>query len=271
MSKTRIAILILAAGKSTRVAKVISGRQKCGEKIYVPFIGTEKPAIQYQIEFARHIIDTIEKPVEADIYVVVGYRSQDVIRWLKPYSDRITVIFDTEIQGIANVWRRFTEKTCTKLWFGSECICDYDIVISINGDDIHNIDVAWELGKHIEMFIDRGGKMTIDGIVAVAEHPYAKNKSVYLVNEKNLVTRIWEKAEMMSDKLYIGTGIYVIKMDWLPQVKYKKNKETGEIEPGDILNQMIKKGAKIYLYIHKIDKWLDIGNPNIMEKLRKEG
>ena len=159
--------VILAAGEGMRVRPLTRGRPKG----LIPV--ANRPIIGY-------VIDALVKNGIRDIIVVVGYRKEQVIRYLNQLDIPVTVVVQDKQLGTAHALR------CAKPDISGNFLL-------LPGDN----------------YIDPGSIakiMNIENAMLVREHPYPSNFGVVLMHGGN-VTRILEKPEQ-APSFMVSTGIF---------------------------------------------------------------
>lgn len=134
-------VLILAAGRGTRISRYLSGNPKCTVDI-----GDEKKLIQYTVDLLRSRGIT-------QIGIVVGYKAQAIRDVLK----------GKEVKFYYNPFYDVTNSIASA-WFAKEFIRDEDLLI-MNGDvymEEKLLDLILEEKKSPVMFADESRKETAD-------------------------------------------------------------------------------------------------------------
>src|SRR5512136_498528 len=170
--------IILAAGEGVRVRPLTRSRPKA----MIPV--ANRPIIEY-------VIDALLKNGIRDIVVVVGYRKEQVIRFLNGLGEPIDVVVQEKQLGTAHALQ------C------AESKIDGDFLV-LPGDN----------------YIDPQSIARIRNIpnaILVKEHPNPSNFGVVLLNN-GLVTDIVEKPEH-SPSFIVSTGIYSLKKNFFSCIR----------------------------------------------------
>lgn len=182
-----------------------------------------------------HILDSLEESVIEDIVLIIGYKKEQVINYVKDnYNLNFTFISQEEKKGLGHA-----------VGLGLDYSSEPALVIL--GDTIFNLD--------INKFIDK--EQTTLGVTEVPDP-----ERFGIVEEKGgWVTKFLEKPENPNSNLAI-VGIYFF--DSQKQIKeaidyvIEKNIKTkGEYQLTDALQVVLENGAKIK--IEKIEQYYDCG------------
>lgn len=103
-------VLILVAGRGTRISRYLSGNPKCTVEI------GEQKLIQYTI-------DLLNKKGITDIALVLGYRGNIIKDVLKDYNVKY---FENPFYDVTN--------SIASAWFAKDFLKDYDDTLIMNGD-----------------------------------------------------------------------------------------------------------------------------------------
>ena len=188
--------IILAAGEGTRVRPLTRNRPKA----MIPV--ANRPIIEY-------VIDAILKNGIRDIVVVVGYRKEQVARFLNGLNVPIEVVVQEKQLGTAHALQ------CAE----SKIKGDFLVLPGDNYIDPQSIARI---------------KNTSNAML-VKDHPNPSNFGVVLTNN-GLVTEIVEKPEHAPSFL-VSTGIFSLKQSFF---SFRKGNHIT-----DIISEMIKAGEKI--------------------------
>jgi len=169
--------VILAAGEGKRVRPLTRSRPKA----MIPV--ANRPIIEY-------VIEALLKNGIRDIVVVVGYRKEQVTRFLNQLDIPIQVVVQTKQLGTAHAL------LCAE----SKIIGDFLLLPGDNYIDPQSI-------AHIK---------DIPNAMLVKEHPNPSNFGVVTL-EDNYVTHIVEKPEH-SPSFMVSTGIYSLKKDFFSKI-----------------------------------------------------
>ena len=166
--------IILAAGEGVRVRPLTRSRPKA----MIPV--ANRPIIEY-------VIDALLKNGIRDIVVVVGYRKEQVTRFLNGLEVPIEVVVQEKQLGTAHALQ------CAE----SKIKGDFLVLPGDNYIDPQSIARIKD----------------IPNAILVKEHPNPSNFGVVLLNN-GLVTDIVEKPEH-SPSFMVSTGIYSLKKEFL--------------------------------------------------------
>jgi glucose-1-phosphate thymidylyltransferase len=198
--------VILAAGEGKRVRPLTHSRPKA----LIPV--ANRPIIEY-------VIDALIKNGIRDIIVVVGYRKEQVIRYLNSLSVPVTVVFQDKQLGTAHAL------TCAK----SKIKGDF---LVLPGDN----------------YIDAGSIAKIKNVknaMLIKEHPSPSNFGVVQLTD-GYVTHIVEKPQR-SPGFMVSTGIYSLSPSFFQYIR--ENTIT------DVISCMLEDKQKIQGII--ADDWQD--------------
>ena len=198
--------VILAAGEGKRVRPLTRSRPKA----LLPV--ANRPII-------GHVIEALLKNGIRDIVVVVGYRKEQVIRFLNELDVPITVVVQDKQLGTAHALN------CAK----SHITGDFLLLPGDNYIDPHSI----------------GRVKEIRNAMLIKEHPSPSNFGVVLLKE-GLVTRIIEKPEH-SPSFMVRTGIYSLTKDFFSYIS--GNNIT------DAVSSMLASGERLQAIV--ADDWQD--------------
>ena len=198
--------VILAAGEGKRVRPLTRSRPKA----LLPV--ANRPIIGY-------IIDALLKNGIRDIVVVVGYRKEQVIRFLNELNVPITVVIQDKQLGTAHALN------CAK----SHITGDFLLLPGDNYIDPHSI----------------GRIKDIRNAMLVKEHPSPSNFGVVLLKD-GFVTRIIEKPEH-SPSFMVSTGIFSLTKDFFSCIS--GNNIT------DAVGTMLSSGERLQAIV--ADDWQD--------------
>jgi glucose-1-phosphate thymidylyltransferase len=210
--------VILAAGEGKRVRPLTRSRPKA----LLPV--ANRPIIEY-------IIEALLKNGIRDIIVVVGYRKEQVTRFLSQLDVPISVVIQNKQLGTAHALK------C------AESLISGDFIL-LSGDnyiDPHSI----------------GRIKEIKNAMLVKEHPSPSNFGVVLLKD-GLVTRIIEKPEH-SPSFMVSTGIYSLTKDFFSHIH--------ENDITDAVTSMIGSGETLRAVI--ADDWQDAIYPWDLLKMNK--
>jgi UDP-N-acetylglucosamine diphosphorylase / glucose-1-phosphate thymidylyltransferase / UDP-N-acetylgalactosamine diphosphorylase / glucosamine-1-phosphate N-acetyltransferase / galactosamine-1-phosphate N-acetyltransferase len=170
--------VILAAGEGKRVRPLTRNRPKA----MIPV--ANRPIIEY-------VIDALLKNGIRDIIVVVGYRKEQVTRFLNGLDVPIEVVVQNKQLGTAHALQ------CAE----SKIQGDFLVLPGDNYIDPQSI----------------GRIRDIPGAILVKEHPNPSNFGVVLLNN-SLVTDIIEKPEH-APSFMVSTGIYSLRKNFFSSIK----------------------------------------------------
>ena len=188
--------VILAAGEGKRVRPLTRSRPKA----MIPV--ANRPIIEY-------VIEALLKNGIRDIVVVVGYRKEQVTRFLNQLDIPIEVVVQTKQLGTAHAL------LCAE----SKISGDFLVLPGDNYIDPQSI-------AHIK---------DIPNAMLVKEHPNPSNFGVVML-EDGYVTRIIEKPEH-APSFMVSTGIYSLKKDFFSKIHGN--------DITDVISLMIDEGEQI--------------------------
>ncbi|MFA4850087.1 MAG: bifunctional sugar-1-phosphate nucleotidylyltransferase/acetyltransferase [Methanoregula sp.] len=188
--------VILAAGEGKRVRPLTRSRPKA----MIPV--ANRPIIEY-------VIEALLKNGIRDIVVVVGYRKEQVTRFLNQLDIPIEVVVQTKQLGTAHAL------LCAE----SKISGDFLVLPGDNYIDPKSI-------AHIK---------DIPNAMLVKEHPNPSNFGVVML-EDGYVTRIIEKPEH-APSFMVSTGIYSLKKDFFSKIHGN--------DITDVISLMIDEGEQI--------------------------
>ncbi len=198
--------IILAAGEGVRVRPLTRSRPKA----MIPV--ANRPIIEY-------VIDALLKNGIRDIVVVVGYRKEQVTRYLNGLEVPVEVVVQEKQLGTAHALQ------CAE----SKITGDFLVLPGDNYIDPQSIARIRD----------------IPDAILVKEHPSPSNFGVVLLNN-GLVTDIVEKPEH-SPSFMVSTGIYSLKKSFFSQIRGN--------DITDAISGMIRAGGHIQAV--PADDWQD--------------
>jgi glucose-1-phosphate thymidylyltransferase len=198
--------VILAAGEGKRVRPLTRSRPKA----LLPV--ANRPIIEY-------VIEALLKNGIRDIVVVVGYRKEQVIRFLNELEVPITVVVQDKQLGTAHALN------CAK----SHITGDFLLLPGDNYIDPHSI----------------GRIKDIRNAMLIKDHPSPSNFGVVLLKD-GLVTRIIEKPEH-SPSFMVSTGIFSLTKDFFSFIS--ENNIT------DVVSSMLAAGERLQAVV--AEDWQD--------------
>ena len=210
--------VILAAGEGKRVRPLTRSRPK----VMIPV--ANRPIIEY-------VIEALEKNGIREIIVVVGYRKEQVTRFLNQLDMPIEVVVQKKQLGTAHAL-----KCAESLITG-----DFLLLPGDNYIDAHSI----------------GRIKEIKNAMLVKEHPNPSNFGVVLLKD-GFVTRIIEKPEH-SPSFMVSTGIFSLTRDFFSYIS--ENNVT------DAVSSMLTSGEHLTAVI--ADDWQDAIYPWDILKMNK--
>jgi len=198
--------VILAAGEGKRVRPLTRSRPKA----MIPV--ANHPIIEY-------VIEALVKNGIRDIVVVVGYRKEQVTRFLNQLEVPIDVVVQDKQLGTAHALK------CAE----SKIHEDFLVLPGDNYIDPQSI----------------GRIKDVPNAMLVKEHPHPSNFGVVFLKD-GLVSHIIEKPEH-SQSLMVSTGVYSLKRDFFHQIQGN--------DITDTISSMIAQGARIRAI--PADDWQD--------------
>jgi UDP-N-acetylglucosamine diphosphorylase/glucosamine-1-phosphate N-acetyltransferase len=210
--------VILAAGEGKRVRPLTRGRPKA----LLPV--ANRPIIEY-------VIEALLKNGIRDIVVVVGYRKEQVTRFLNQLDVPLSVVIQNKQLGTAHALK------CAE----SHISGDFLLLPGDNYIDPRSI----------------GRIKEIKNAMLVKEHPSPSNFGVVLLKD-GLVTRIIEKPEH-SPSFMVSTGIYSLTKDFFSHIR--------ENDITDAVSSMLTSGEPLHAVI--ADDWQDAIYPWDLLKMNK--
>jgi dTDP-glucose pyrophosphorylase len=224
--------VIAAAGKGTRMLGLTKNRPKHLIKI------REKP-------FLFYLLDNLLKAGYKKLIVVVGYKGEKVIEFLKEFNYKATVVNQFEILKEKEYGTACPLK-CVKNIIGKENF------VMVYGDNLYSV-------KDLKAFNIRDKYNYIAGFSH--EHP---EKYGVLISKNSFLKKIIEKPKKYVGNL-INTGLYKFTPEAFKKLLKIHRSPRGEYELTDIVNLLAKEKK---VKIKKIrDYWLDFGNPADIIKL----
>jgi len=223
--------LLLAAGKSTRTAPYFV--QKCA--VDVLFRGKVKSVVRHQIDMLLPLVDKL--------YVVVW--------WMKGLFEGLddVKVLEYEPHGIADVWHRFMNDTA-----GARS----RFVLSVNADDLH-------LPSDYEMLASK--KVTGVSVMYSEDKKAINDSCVYKVDsDMNVVEILGKKSGLESG--WIGTGCYLLERRLLRCVDFVVNEHSGEVEPDDVLKQLLNRGETVKAY--PVNTFVHVDDVSVLSRMYRE-
>ena len=223
--------LLLAAGKSTRTAPYFV--QKCA--VDVLFRGKVKSVVRHQIDMLSPFVDKL--------YVVVW--------WMKGLFESLddVKVLEYEPRGIADVWHRFMNDTA-----GARS----RFVLSVNADDLH-------LPSDYEMLASK--KVTGVSVMYSKDKKMINDSCVYEVDsDMNVVEILGKKSGLESG--WIGTGCYLLERRLLRYVNFVMNESSGEVEPDDVLKQLLDRGETVKAY--PVNMFVHVDDVSVLSRMYRE-
>jgi NDP-sugar pyrophosphorylase family protein len=210
--------VILAAGEGKRVRPLTRSRPKA----MIPV--ANRPIIQY-------VIEALLKNGIRDIIVVVGYRKEQVTRFLNQLEIPVEVVIQNKQLGTAHALK------CAESFIKG----DFLLLPGDNYIDHQSI------GKIKE----------IKNIMLVKEHPNPSNFGVVMLKD-GFVTGIIEKPEH-SPSFMVSTGIFSLTKDFFSHIR--------ENDITDAISSMLASGEKLKAVM--ADDWQDAIYPWDLLKMNK--
>ena len=230
--KPDVDCLLLAAGKSTRTAPYFM--QKCA--VEVMYGGHVKSVVRHQIDMLASIVKRL--------YVVVW--------WMKDSLGRLNGarVLEYEPRGIADVWQRFLNENTG--------VPKAEFILSVNADDLHS-------SSDYRMLASK----TVTGVSVffTEDKELINNSCAYDVDKDMNVVRVLGKKSGLS-RGWIGTGCYLLERRLLSDVTFAVNEHTGEVEPDDVLSQLLNRGEIVKAY--PVKKFVHVGDVDVLSRLYKE-
>jgi len=224
--------VIAAAGKGTRMLGLTKNRPKYLIKI------REKP-------FLFYLLDNLLKAGYKKLIIVVGYKGEKIIEFLKEFNYKATVVNQFEILKEKEYGTACPLK-CVKNIIGKENF------VMVYGDNLYSV-------KDLKAFNIRDKYNYIAGFSH--EHP---EKYGVLISKDIFLKKIIEKPKKYVGNL-INTGLYKFTPEVFEKLLKIHRSPRGEYELTDIVNLLAKEKK---VKIKKIqDYWLDFGNPTDIIKL----
>jgi NDP-sugar pyrophosphorylase family protein len=220
--------LLLAAGRSTRTQPQFIQKNA----VEVLWGGEVKSVIRHQIDALLPLVDKL--------YVVVWHEKE-----LYGKLEGVHIL-EYEPRGIGDVWRRFLAD-----------VSEAEVFMSVNCDDLHT---KWD-------YVKLASRRRAGISVLYARNPAAIDSSTaYEVNSNLEITRVLGKHSGLR-RAWIGTGVYILERAHLEKVEYKANEKTGEVEPDDVLRQLIDRGVKLHAY--PVATFAHVGEPQQLWDLHR--
>ena len=222
-------ILILAAGKGVRLRPLTLKRPK-------PLIEINgKPFLSY-------LLENINEAGFRDIGVVVNYKKEMIIDFLKENGIEAEIIPQPKLLGTGNAI------LCAEKWANGE-----EFVV-VNGDCLYS-------SRDMAMLRKKNG---LNYVVAT----FHNNPERYgvIIEKDGMLERIVEKPKVFVGNK-INTGLYKFTKDIFDALRKIRVSERGEYEVTDAINILCKDGRVKVVNI--IDYWLELGKISDIKVLEK--
>lgn len=188
-----------------------------------------------------HIMDLVMKMSPREVVVVVGYKSDAIVRYLsESYSSmKIRFVVQDDMLGLGHA-----------------------VYITGDSDD----DTLIILGDTIFRFDFEKILKSADNSIGVAHVEDPRRFGVVEMSDDGAVRNLVEKPQNPPSNLAI-VGIYRIRefhllFEALASIVKDGKKTSGEIQLTDALQEMINRGGRITTF--GIEKWLDCGKPETL-------
>lgn len=227
-------VVISAAGRGTRMKQLTRFKPK--HLIYIK----GKPFIFY-------LLENLKRAGYKEIIVVVGYKSESLVKFLKKYDKNIKIVNQFKILGETEYGTACAIK-CVKEVVGNENF------IALYGDNLYSPSdlAAFNINDKFNY-------------VAGKKHEHPERYGV-LVTRDSFLVKIVEKPKKFIGKI-INTGLYKFTPEIFEAIKQIKRSIRGEYELTDAVTFLAQK-KKVKVKILK-DYWLDFGRPSDIPKVSK--
>lgn len=225
-----IPLVIMAGGKGTRLRPFTDILPK-------PLIPIGDKTI------TEHIVDRFKEYSCSEIYMIVNYKKDFIKAYFKDgiYKDEIKFVDEMEFWGTGG-GLKLLEGKVAQTFFMSNC----DILINADYSDI--------LKYHRE-------KKHLITLVC-AKKDFCIPYGTININSQSEVVSLTEKP---TNTYLINTGFYIIEPDVLTKIPEKTF-----IHITEIIEECIKGKAKVGAYLIEDADWMDMGQFDEMEKMKKK-
>ena len=227
-------IIISAAGKGTRMGNLTKDIPK-------PLLIVKgKPFLYY-------LLENVKKAGFSEIIVVVGYRGDKVVEFLKEYDNKIKTINQFEALGEEKYGT-----ICPIL--SAKSLVDGEDFISVNGDNLYS-------PKDLESFKINDEYCYVAGFKSKRPELYG----VLNIKQK-FVTSVIEKPKEFYGNL-VNINLFKFTPEIFKAVKKVGKSKRGEYEITDAVN-ILAQEKKVKMKLLE-DYWLDFGKPEDIKILEK--
>ena len=230
--------IVLAAGEGTRLRPLTYTRSKA----MIPI--ANKPLLEY-------VLESLKNAGIKEVTIVVGYRSDLIMKYFKDGSDfglKITYVEQTRRLGTANA-----------VYMAKELFENEDRFIVTNGDIILD-------KNYISEFLNDASKFDSPCVISTTTvddpSPYGE-----IVVENNRVKKIVEKPTKRISNI-INAGVYLFTADIFKAVERTKLSKRSEYELTDSIRLLMRKNPVYAITTNK--RWIDVGKPWDVLKANEE-
>lgn len=198
--------------------------------------------------FLYYLLENFKRAGYKEFYVVVGYESEALIKWLNEYDPKIKIVNQFEILGDKDYGTACAIK-CVKKYVGQENF------IAMYGDNLYSPkDMA---GFRVDdNFCYAGG----------LKHSHPEKYGVLITRPDGTLEKVIEKPKNPTTNL-INCGFYKFTPEVFEAIDQVKLSVRGEFELTDAISILAKKGKMRVKQIN--DYWLDLGKISDIPKLTK--
>jgi dTDP-glucose pyrophosphorylase len=225
-------VVIAAAGRGTRMLQL--SRNKSKHLINV----SDRPFLSY-------LLDNLRRAGYQELILVVGYKAEEMEKFLKDYGYQAKLVNQFEILG-EEEYGTLCPLKCVKDIVGKENF------LAIYGDNLYSV-------EDLKAFNINDDYNYVSGF----QHQKPEKYGV-LVPDDGFLKKIVEKPKKNIGNL-INTGLYKFTPEIFDKITQIKLSPRGEYELTDAINLL---AGERKVKIKKIkDYWLDFGNPADIMKL----
>jgi bifunctional UDP-N-acetylglucosamine pyrophosphorylase/glucosamine-1-phosphate N-acetyltransferase len=227
--------VILAAGKGTRLLPLTEKTHKG-----LLLIG-DKPLLE-------HAINALSKNKIKEIFLVVNYRKEDLMKYFgdgSKFNVKISYLYQENPKGGTADAVRYAKGKIKENF------------ILLNGDIFFHPSIIEKLIK---------GYIDCDGLIACKEVRNPQEFGILQI-ENAYIVKIFEKSENPPSNL-ANTGIYLLPEKIFEAIEQTPLSKRGELELTDSIQILIDKGLKFKPVIFS-EFWIDIGRISDYEEAKK--
>ena len=225
-----IPLVIMAGGKGTRLKPFTDILPK-------PLIPIGDKTI------TEHIIDQFLEYGCSEIYMIVNYKKDFIKAYFKDghCQQEIRFVDEMTFRGTGG-GLKLLEGKIDRTFFMSNC----DILINV------------DYSKILQYHRKKGNLVTL----VCAKKEFSIPYGTITINDENEVVNLIEKP---SNTYLINTGVYIIEPELLNRIP-----EDTFIHITEIIEKCIREKVPIGAYVIEGDDWLDMGQPDEMEKMKEK-